>query len=105
MNAPQNHSPLPWDDELSKRRICFDVVAHDGSWVAACFPLANISHEPTPEDFARAEANAALIVRAVNSHAALVTVLQSFPGFTDDAAVGDAWVERVRAALATATKP
>ncbi len=33
---------------------------------------------------------------------ALYEVLRSFPGFTDDATIGDAWAEKMRAALALA---
>jgi len=33
---------------------------------------------------------------------ALVAVLESFPGFTNDATIGDAWIEKMRAALKNA---
>ena len=33
----------------------------------------------------------------------MLEALQSFPGFTDDATVGDAWIEKMRAAIARAT--
>lgn len=34
----------------------------------------------------------------------LLKSLLSFPGFTDDAVIGDAWVEKMRAAIAKATE-
>lgn len=43
-------------------------------------------------------------VRARESEARLLAALQAFPGFTDDARVGDPWIEQARAAIAEATK-
>ena len=53
------------------------------------------------EDVSRATAlsNARLIAAAPD----LLAALQTFPGFTDNATVGDAWVETMRAAIAKAT--
>ena len=44
------------------------------------------------------EANARLIAAAPD----LLDALQAFPGFTDDATAGDAWLEKMRAAIAKA---
>ena len=44
------------------------------------------------------EANARLISAAPD----LLDALQSFPGFTDDATAGDAWLEKMRTAIAKA---
>ena len=44
------------------------------------------------------EANARLIAAAPD----LLDALKAFPGFTDDATVGDKWIEQVRAAIAKA---
>lgn len=33
----------------------------------------------------------------------LLEALQTFPGFTDDATIGDTWIETMRAAVAKAT--
>lgn len=41
------------------------------------------------------KANARLIAAAPD----LLDALQSFPGFTDDATAGDAWLEKMRAAI------
>jgi len=40
------------------------------------------------------------LVRLANGAGELLAVLKSFPGFTDNAAVGDQWIERVRAVIA-----
>ena len=61
----------------------------------------------TPHDILRGEsgfglditrANARLIAAAPD----LLATLKAFPGFTDDATIGDAWIERVRAVVASA---
>lgn len=44
------------------------------------------------------KANARLIASAPD----LLDALQAFPGFTDDATAGDAWLEKMRAAIAKA---
>jgi hypothetical protein len=44
-------------------------------------------------------ANARLIAAAP----CLLDALETFPGFTDDAAVGDRWIEKMRGAIARAT--
>ena len=54
-----------------------------------------MSAQHTPETIA----NARLIAAAPE----LLEALQTFPGFTDDATVGDAWIEKMRAAIARAT--
>mgnify|MGYP003339021862 FL=1 len=33
----------------------------------------------------------------------LLEALQAFPGFTDDATIGDAWIKKMRTAIAKAT--
>jgi hypothetical protein len=48
---------------------------------------------------AEATANARLIAAAPD----LLAALHAFPGFTDDANIGDVWLERCRAAIAKAT--
>lgn len=41
--------------------------------------------------------------RLHNVNKELLEALQAFPGFTDDAAAGDLWLEKMRAAVAKAT--
>jgi hypothetical protein len=51
------------------------------------------------DDSEQADANANIIAAGPD----MLDALQSFPGFTDNATVGDAWIEKMRAAIAKAT--
>jgi hypothetical protein len=67
------HSPLPWNTgELDNGRLDY-VFAH-GQAIADCEFVG---------DGRVNEANAALIVRAVNSHAQLVAALEKIAGYRD----------------------
>jgi len=61
----------------------------------ALTPVYDGVHEKEAE---QTRANARLIAAAPD----LLEALQSFPGFTDDATAGDAWLEKMRAAIAKA---
>lgn len=95
------HSPLPW--EVPDGGIRPAIFAEDGSHVAS---MSDTGDE--------AEANAALIVRAVNAHDELVAALRdltnAYPESDDDNSEANLWarygsefasaVSKARAALA-----
>ena len=43
------------------------------------------------------------VVKLAEQRDELLEAMQAFPGFTDDAAAGDLWLEKMRAAIAKAT--
>lgn len=111
-------TPLPWrrgSDDLDSPELFSDIYAPNGFLIVT----ASSGHErgkARHESIATARANARLIVRAVNSHAALVSALRGLLvgcEFRDIQGV-EAWhrksmpsdpaLDAARAALALATK-
>ena len=65
------HTPIPWS--ISKRGVaCICANTPNSNIIVNCGGWGNNTHEIIPEQ----EANAALIVKAVNSHDALVAALK-----------------------------
>ena len=97
------HTPGPW----TARRFGHDLSVYadreDKSWHRIAF----VDFATNPIDFGdareglsetiaqRTAANAALIAAAPD----LLEALRSFPGFIDEAALGDPWIEKMRAAI------
>ncbi len=80
------HTPMPWKIDPS-----WDIL---GNTSAGNGIICEVVHG----DFfapGEAEANARLIAQAP----AMLALLKKFPGFTDDATVGDAWADKVRAVI------
>ena len=83
------HTPGPWLAVSNRSNTAFSCIAYpDGYTLATC---NNVS----VGDW---EANARLIAAAPE----LLEVLKAFPGFIDDATIGDDWIERAWAAIAKA---
>lgn len=76
------------------------IVGADGNIVAITVS-GSVDNKPIIPREERL-ANLETILRAVNAHADMLAALESFPGFTDDATIGDAWIEKMRAAVAKA---
>ena len=85
------HTPGPWTQ--GKSEIGADCVWLNG----ATEPKDEMGPSHTWIDCGT-RANACLIAAAPD----LLDALQAFPGFTDDATAGDAWLEKMRAAIAKA---
>lgn len=85
------HTPGPWHYSMSRQIFTPDGEVLRVSGVA--LPCGGVS--PDDESFA----NARLIAAAPD----LLDALSSFPGFTDNADIGDLWIEKVRAVIAKAT--
>lgn len=84
------HTPGPWvvfEDDY-ERHVLGPMTGR--AWMDNCVA--------TVRDGANIDANAHLIAAAPE----LLEALKSFPGFTDDATVGDPWIEKIRAAIAKA---
>ena len=92
------HTPGPWENEWSTRQGYTDADKRglyvwngdDQEPVICAIP------DDERADGSSRTANARLIAAAPD----LLAVLKSFPGFTDNATVGDQWIERVRAVVA-----
>lgn len=92
-----NHTPAPWAAVRSNPAEGADVW-----WI-----VGNLGAHNAEKDIGSVqggcspthEADAALIAAAPD----LLAALQAFPGFTDDASVGDPWIEQMRSAIAKAT--
>lgn len=82
------HTPGPWsvekDGSAEHRNEANVINGADGTMIV--YGQVN-------------DADARLIAAAPE----LLEALQAFPGFTDDATAGDAWLEKMRAAITKAT--
>jgi hypothetical protein len=91
------HTPGPWSKLPSGEAKFIPLRAHHCEKLGFCIGFVNYDindgHGSIPA------ANARLIAAAPD----LLDALQAFPGFTDDATAGDAWLEKMRAAIAKAT--
>jgi hypothetical protein len=74
-----NHSPLPWKVASGYREDgCAKIT--NGEHFGLASVVVEVDGRPYPEG----EANAALIVRAINSHAALVAALEKVALFGEN---------------------
>jgi len=88
--SESKHTPGPWRLHLVNDTL---IVAPDGTYIAyTCGEYDDDNIWPIME------ANARLIASAPD----LLAALKAFPGFTDDATIGDKWIETMRAAIAKA---
>lgn len=70
MTAPrEGHTPVPW---RAGTEFTFVIAGRDDDPI----PIADTDYDIASPDYETAKANAAFIVRAVNSHAALVSALR-----------------------------
>jgi hypothetical protein len=78
-----NHTPTPW--EVLDTHFGPKIYTVQGNGAAVCqfFPFHEKGRNPT-DAFLNADANAALIVRAVNAHAQLVAALEKIAKGTED---------------------
>ena len=94
------HTPGPWSTGHGKAGQCRIYADSEMHAIARTYgPDLNgigLCELTGPKNIA----DARLIAAAPD----LLDALQSFPGFTDDAAIGDAWLEKMRAAIAKATE-
>ena len=72
-----------------------NTVFTEGDWACSVAVATNIGSLRKAE----MNANARLIAAAPD----LLDALLTFPGFTDDATIGDAWIDKMHAAIAKAT--
>lgn len=99
--SEEKHSPLPWHVQGGTNVDAGDVHV-DGVRVAKCWTS---TFAPPLQESA---ANAALIVRAVNAHAALLAACEAAEEVLASVAAEDAWraadraLAAVRAAIASA---
>jgi len=88
MTNAVSHTPTPWKVTTTNEVWMSSVCGSDGDEIAQCFKFKNES-----------EANAAFIVRAVNSHEELLEAAKSLIKY---GVVGDEYKEQVRQAIAKA---
>ena len=90
------HTPGPWSKLPGGEAKFIPLRAHHCEKLGFCIGFVNYDindgHGSIPA------ANARLIAAAPD----LLDALQAFPGFTDDATAGDAWLEKMRAAITKA---
>ena len=85
--SESKHTPGPWRVRLS--------TPEEGYY---CWWIYDADDREVTTVDGRDEANARLIASAPD----LLAALKAFPGFTDDATIGDKWIETMRAAIAKA---
>ena len=100
------HTPGPWFAHDNGHY--WEITCSDGAFgqtvgdACASNAMYGPFEGPDGEPTNNGEANARLMASAPD----LLAVLKAFPGFTDDATVGDAWIETARAAISRAeSKP
>ena len=91
------HTAGPWEVlemaiERAEYPFEFKIIGPDGG-------IATVeNYRFNGEEYAANRANAHLIAAAPD----LLEACEAFPGFTNDATVGDAWLAKLRAAIAKA---